>query len=165
MGHLGLSQETFYEGKCLFLMIFWRWIQICFQNFSVTHIFRYRLKGGNFLRQDTNVCFYRGHHEEFKDFFQQKNSVVSCNDIYSVMEDLGHEYNSEQWRLFINSSKVSLMVVLLHSGNTVDSPPFLWLIQLTWRNVMKAWSCCWENISAPFAHKAGPHEKNCERYG
>jgi len=22
-----------------------------------------------------------------------------------------------------------------------------------------------ENLSAPFAHKAGPHEKLCERYG
>jgi len=29
----------------------------------------YRLKGWTFLRQDTKVCFYRGRHEEFKDFF------------------------------------------------------------------------------------------------
>jgi len=31
--------------------------------------FRSRLKGWNLLRQDTKVCFYRGRHKEFKDFF------------------------------------------------------------------------------------------------
>jgi len=41
----------------------------CFQNFSITHTFRSGLKGWNLLRQDTKVCLYRGHHEEFRDFF------------------------------------------------------------------------------------------------
>jgi hypothetical protein len=39
------------------------------------------------------VCFYRGRHEEFKDFFSHEDGVVLCNDICSVMEVLGHEYN------------------------------------------------------------------------
>jgi len=76
-----------------------------------------RLKGRNLLRQDTKVCFYRGHHEEFKDFFSLEHGVVFCHDVCSVMEVLGHEYNLDQWRLFIDSSKVSLKVVLLHNGN------------------------------------------------
>jgi len=63
------------------------------------------------------MCFYRGRHEEFKDFFSQEDSVVFCNDVSSVMEVLGHECNPDQWRLFINSSKVSLKLVLLHNGN------------------------------------------------
>jgi len=33
------------------------------------------------------------------------------------MEILDHECNPERWRLFIDSSKVSLKVVLLHNGN------------------------------------------------
>ena len=33
-----------------------------------------------------------------------------CNDVCSVMEFLGHEFNPDQWRLFIDSSKVSLKV-------------------------------------------------------
>jgi len=37
------------------------------------------------------------------------------------MEVLGHEYNPDQWRLFIDSSKVSLKVVLLHNGNRFPS--------------------------------------------
>jgi len=51
-----------------------------------------RLKGLNLLRQDTKVCFYRGRHEEFKDFFSQEDGVVFCNDVCSVMEVLGHEF-------------------------------------------------------------------------
>jgi len=62
------------------------------------------LKGWNLLRQDTKMCFYSGRHEEFKDFFYLENGVVFCNDVCSVMEVLGHEYNPDQWRLFIDSS-------------------------------------------------------------
>ena len=47
--------------------------------------------------------FYSVRHEEFKDFFSQKDGVVFCNDVYSVMEVLGHEFSPEQWRLFIDS--------------------------------------------------------------
>jgi len=52
---------------------------------------------------------------------------VFCNDVCSVMEVLDHEYNPDEWRLFIDSSKLSLKVVLLHSGKRL--PSFLWLMQ------------------------------------
>jgi len=39
------------------------------------------------------------------------------------MEVLGHDFNPDQWRLFIDSSKVSLKVVLLHNGNRFPSIP------------------------------------------
>ena len=129
--------------KICFWCIFGHWIQICFQNFFITHSFRSRLKGWKLLRQDTKVCFYRGRHEEFKDFYQE-DGVVFYNDVCSIMEVLGHEYNPDQWCLFIDSSKVSLKVDLLHNG---DSTHFLWLMQPTWRKVMKAWSYCWERLS------------------
>jgi len=54
-------------------------------------------------------------------FFSQEDGVVFCNDVCSVMEVLRHEYNPDQWRLFIVSSKVSLKVVLLHNGNRFAS--------------------------------------------
>jgi len=66
----------------------------CFQNFSITHTFHSKLKGWNFLCQDTKVCFYHGCHEEFKDFFSQKNGVMFYNDVCSIMEVLGHECNT-----------------------------------------------------------------------
>jgi len=69
------------------------------------------------------MCFYRGCHEEFKDFFSQEDGVVFCNDICSIMEVLGQEYNPDQWRLFNDSLKVSLKEVLLHNGNKFPSFP------------------------------------------
>ena len=69
------------------------------------------------------MCFYRGRHEEFKDFFSQEDGVVFYNDVCSFMEVLGHEFNPDQWRLFIDSSKVSLNVVLLHNGSNFPSVP------------------------------------------
>jgi len=35
-----------------------------------------RLKSWDLLRQDTEVCFYRVRHEEFKDLFSLENGVV-----------------------------------------------------------------------------------------
>jgi len=75
------------------------------------------------MRRDTKVCFCRGRHEEFKDFFSQEDGVVFCNDVCSVMEGLGHEYNRDQWGLFIDSSKVRLKLGLLHNGNRFLSVP------------------------------------------
>ena len=71
--------------------------------------------------------FYCGCHEEFKDFFSLEDGVMFWNDVYSVVEVLGHEYNPDQWRLFIDLSKKSLKVILLHNGNRF--PPFFWLMQ------------------------------------
>ena len=73
--------------------------------------------------------FYRGRQEEFKDFFSQEDGVLFCYDVCSVIKVLGHECNPDQWRLFIDSSKVSLKVVLLTTE--INSPPFLWLLQPT----------------------------------
>jgi hypothetical protein len=39
------------------------------------------------------------------------------------MEILGNEYKPDQWRLFIDSSKVSWKVVLLHNGNSFPAVP------------------------------------------
>jgi len=108
----------------------------------ITHTLRSRLKGWNFLRQDTKVCFYHGRHEEFKDFFSQEDGVVFCNDICSVMEVLGHDYNPDQWHLFIYSSRVSLKVVLLHNGKKFPSVPFAHAA-----NMKESYESIWESIS------------------
>jgi len=42
---------------------------------------------------------------------------------FSITEVLGHEYNPDQWRLFTDSSKVGLQLVLLHDGNRFPSVP------------------------------------------
>jgi len=80
-------------------------------------------KGLESSAPDTKVCFYRGHREDLKDFFSQEDGVMFCNDVCSVMEVLVSEFNPDQWRLFIDSSRVSLKVVLLHNGNKFPSVP------------------------------------------
>ena len=76
----------------------------------------------NLLRQDIKVCFYHGRHEESKEF-SLEDSVMFCNDVCSVIEVLGHEYNPDQWRLFIDSSKMNTKEVLLHNRNRFPSVP------------------------------------------
>jgi len=141
------GQQRFWpiRKNVCFWCIFGCWIQIYLQSFSITNTFHSRLKGWNLLRQDTKVWFYHRCHEEFKDFFSWEDGVVFCNDVCSVMEVLGHEFNPDQWCLFTDLSKVSLKVVLLHSE--INSPLFLWLMQSTWRKVTKAWSYFWERLS------------------
>jgi hypothetical protein len=51
------------------------------------------------------VCFYHGRHEEFKDLFSQEDHVVSCDDVCSIMELLGHEYNPDQWHCSLIDQK------------------------------------------------------------
>ena len=77
------------------------------------------------LHQNNNVCFYCRHHEEFKDLLSQENGVLFCKDVCLDMEVLGHEYNPNYWGLFIDSSKVSSKLVLLHNRNTFPSVPLV----------------------------------------
>jgi hypothetical protein len=67
---------------------------------------------------------------------------VFCNDVCCVMEVLGHEYNPDQWRLFIDSSKVSLKVVLLHNGNRFHSVPLVHAA-----NMKENYEITWGSIS------------------
>ena len=90
------------------------------------------------------MCFYLGRHEEFKDFFSQVDGAVFRNDVCSVMEVLGHEFNKDQWRLFIDSSKVSLKLVPLHNGNKFPSVPLAHAANM---KVMKTLSYCWERLN------------------
>ncbi|GFG38379.1 hypothetical protein Cfor_03177, partial [Coptotermes formosanus] len=49
--------------------------------------------------------------------------VVYCIDADDLFGALGHVYNPEEWRHFIDLSKVSLKTVLLHHGNIYPSVP------------------------------------------
>ncbi|GBM73724.1 hypothetical protein AVEN_251167-1 [Araneus ventricosus] len=49
--------------------------------------------------------------------FCQDGDIIFCNDVDSLFKALGLQHNPQEWRLFIDSSKVSLKAVLLHNGN------------------------------------------------
>jgi hypothetical protein len=82
-----------------------------------------RLKEWNLLSINTKVFFFRNRQDEFKSFFSQEKDLAFCTDVCSVLEVLLHENDKTEWRLFIDSSKVSLKAVLLHNGNKFPSVP------------------------------------------
>jgi len=49
--------------------------------------------------------------------------LVACTDTDGLMQTLNINHNPLEWRLFIDSSKLSLKAVPLHNGNTLPSIP------------------------------------------
>jgi len=68
-----------------------------------------------------SVC--RKRHEDLVHFFKMERVLVACTDIEGLMQTLNINHNPLDWRLFIDSSKLSLKTVLLHNGNTLHSIP------------------------------------------
>ena len=66
--------------------------------------------------------YHRGQ-EDLVQFFKMERSLVACNDIDGLMQTLNINHNPLDWRLFIDSSKLSLKTFLLHSGKTLSSIP------------------------------------------
>jgi chemotaxis methyl-accepting protein methylase len=50
-------------------------------------------KGWNLLHQDNEICFFRNHQNEFKEFFTQKNDLVFCNEVCCVIEAVGQQHD------------------------------------------------------------------------
>lgn len=60
---------------------------------------------------------YRHREEPFCQYFCKDGTFVYCCKIIELMQKFEIDYNPNDWRLFIDSSKTSLKVVLLHNGN------------------------------------------------
>lgn len=82
-----------------------------------------RLKNKNLLSSGTSFSWYRHREKEFTQFFYKEGNLVYCNDVQGLMNSFEIEYDSSEWRLFIDSSKTSLKAVLLHNGNKFASLP------------------------------------------
>lgn len=83
------------------------------------------LKKSNILAPDVNIYGAIGRHRHFTVFFKaiEDNSLAYCTDIKGLVLTMHNEYNPEDWRLFIDSSKSSLKAVLLHITNAKNSVP------------------------------------------
>ena len=83
-----------------------------------------RLHQRNLLSPLTKISYYRDREQGFLPYFAQRENCVYCCDIEGLLKELGLKTNdADEWRLFIDSSKRSLKVVLLHNGNLFDSIP------------------------------------------
>ena len=62
--------------------------------------------------------------EHFITFFKEEKQLICCDNVPGLFGQLGiSSYNSEEWRLFMNSSKRSLKCVFLHNGNSYGAVP------------------------------------------
>jgi hypothetical protein len=62
---------------------------------------------------------FHAHQKGLVPFFKMEGSLVTCNDVDGLMGALNINHNPEEWRLFTDSSKLSLKAVLLHNGNVL----------------------------------------------
>ena len=83
-----------------------------------------RLDEHGILGSETKITFYRNRDDMLIRFFTMEDNFVHCNDIQGLLSKMGlPEYNPDDSRLFIDSSKRSLKCVLLHSGNMFACVP------------------------------------------
>lgn len=79
----------------------------------------------NLLAPDAKVTAFRKRQSVFQDLFivNKRKTFAYCKNIPKLMEKMGIAYKPHEWRLFIDSSKNSLKVVLLHMSNKKPSVP------------------------------------------
>ena len=82
-----------------------------------------RLKQWNLLQSGIKVCSFRTRQQSLVQFFSMKGGLVYCTDTGGIMQEFGYSHRPEEWRLFIDSSKLSLKAVLLHNKNMLPSIP------------------------------------------
>ena len=84
-----------------------------------------RLKEKHLLVPGTTFFWYRDLERELRQFFtfQDKSSLVYCNNIAGLIKSMDLEDDATEWRLFIDSSSRNLKAVLLINGNTFSSIP------------------------------------------
>ena len=63
-----------------------------------------RLKQWNLLQLDVKVTHHRKRQQNLLSFFEKKNNLVVCFDVFGLMDCLNLNYDPIEWRLFIDSS-------------------------------------------------------------
>ena len=89
-----------------------------------------RLKAKRMLCTDTTFAWYKHLENEYIYFFAKEHSVVYCVDVLGLIKKLGTVYNSNDWCLFIDASKLSLKAVLLPNTNQFASIPLAYLTSI-----------------------------------
>jgi hypothetical protein len=83
-----------------------------------------RLSEKKLLEQGTKITFYRKREYDLLQYFRVESGLVYCHDVSGLVNAMGvTSYHSNEWRMFLDSSKSSLKCVLLHNGNFYGSIP------------------------------------------
>jgi len=73
------------------------------------------------MKENVRISVYHKRHEDPVKFFKMERGLVACTGIDGLMQTLNINHNPLDWRLFVDSSHLSLKAVLLHNGNTLPS--------------------------------------------
>ena len=82
-----------------------------------------RLQQWNLLTPGTKVAFYQKRSKDLPSLFSADGQLCYCNNIPGLFESIGANYDPNDWRLFVDSSKESMKAVLLQNGNVLPSVP------------------------------------------
>jgi len=67
-----------------------------------------RLKQWNLLEKNVRISSFRSRHQHLAPFFRKEDDLVFCYDVDDLMNAFGMKHDPQKWRLFIDSSKLSL---------------------------------------------------------
>ena len=82
-----------------------------------TEILGSKLKERHLLEKNVKISLYRNREKDLITYFSSQNAFIYCNDVDGLMRAIGHKHKPENWRLFIDTNKLSLKSVLLRNGN------------------------------------------------
>jgi hypothetical protein len=83
-----------------------------------------KMKQWKSLDEGVKISLYRYRQKILEEFFTMEGSQVAYKYVDVLFKTLNMSHRSDDWRVFIDSSKVSLKAVLLHNGNVLPSIPF-----------------------------------------
>lgn len=89
-----------------------------------------KFKDWNLYSGKLRVTSHRKRHETFSSYFTDEEDITYCHNIPGLFQEIGIEFDSTAWRLFIDSNKTSLKAVLLHNGNEYPSIPLAHSVHL-----------------------------------
>ena len=72
---------------------------------------------------DVNVSSFRDRNDRFSNLFASEREPCYYKDIDELFKEFDTKNKSKKWHLFINSSKLSLKVILLHNCNNYPGLP------------------------------------------
>ncbi|GBO34590.1 hypothetical protein AVEN_50030-1 [Araneus ventricosus] len=90
---------------------------------SKAEILASRLQQWNLLEENVRVTSFRTRHLLFESFFKKEESLVYYYDIHALLKEFCIVHKPNEWRLFIDASKLSLKAVLLNNRNELPSIP------------------------------------------
>jgi len=82
-----------------------------------------RVKQWKYLDEGVKITLYCYRQKILEEFFTMEGTLVACKDVDGLFKVLNMSHCSDELKLFIDSSKVSLKAVLLHNGNVLPSIP------------------------------------------